>query len=77
MCVNKRLQNICKAIVSVVSPGHLGYWQAEKVGSKGEILAVGLVPIVLTPDLGDDCSSGSVSLPLRIKNIGSKNLISQ
>jgi hypothetical protein len=74
MCVNKRLQNIRKAIVSVVSPGHLGYWQAEKVGSKGEILAVGLVPIVLTPDLGDDSSSGSVSLPLRIKNIGSPKL---
>ena len=42
--------------------GHTGYWQAEKVGSKGEIQGSGLIPISLNSDSGDD----------KIKN-GSKN----
>ena len=41
------------------------------MGSKGETLAAGLVPVMLSPELTED--SVTVSLPQRIKNIGSKN----
>jgi hypothetical protein len=41
-------------ITNTLPTGHAGYWQAEKVGSKGETLGAGLVPVSFSPDSPDD-----------------------